>query len=112
MCNFSGIFSHEMEALLDALRRDLRTEQTKSFGDTPDVHFHRQNVRKSLRLLETLNPRGPHRHNYQPAQMVKSGRHDERESTLAPSYMSTPHKIDFFLHNDKGVTLALRKRRN
>jgi hypothetical protein len=63
MCYLPGIFAHEMEALLDALRRDLRTEQAKSLAGTPYVEFHRNNVRNAMRLLEALNPRDPQRRN-------------------------------------------------
>lgn len=56
-----SIFSHEMEALLEALRRDYRSEQAKAAANSPDVEFHRRNARYALRLLELLHPRGPHR---------------------------------------------------
>lgn len=61
MCSLPIIFPYEMEALLSALRRDLRNEQAKLLRDDADVHYHSVNVRASLRLLEILNPRGPNR---------------------------------------------------
>ncbi|WP_158597983.1 methyl-accepting chemotaxis protein [Noviherbaspirillum saxi] len=64
MLHLPGIFSHEMNALLEALRRDLRAEQTKSLAWTPHADFHRANVRNAMRLLEALNPRGLHRQKF------------------------------------------------
>lgn len=58
------IFAHEKDVLLEALRRDLRSELAKSVSDTQDAHLHSLNARYVLRLLETLNPRGPHRAAY------------------------------------------------
>lgn len=52
-----GLFGFEREALLEALRRDLRAEQEKfeRGGMYRDYHF--SNVRMTTRLLEVLNPR-------------------------------------------------------
>jgi hypothetical protein len=66
MSNVPFIFKHEFEALLEALRRDLRTEQEKAQGDTRHREWHLGNVRYAMRLLEILNPRGPERLMYRP----------------------------------------------
>lgn len=60
-----GIYPHELQALLEALRRDLRSERIRAFEETSEADFHRQNERHILRLLELLNPRGAHRARYE-----------------------------------------------
>lgn len=65
------IFEHEMEALLEALRRDLRTEQEKAQRGAQYREQHIGNVRYAMRLLELLNPRGPERLTYRP--IVRAG---------------------------------------
>lgn len=60
------IFEYEKEALLEALRRDLRTEQEKAQRSTQHREWHIGNVRYAKRLLEVLNPRGPERLMYRP----------------------------------------------
>jgi hypothetical protein len=60
------IFEHEMEALLAALRRDLRREEEKAQSNKQDSQLHMCNVRYAMRLLEVLNPRGPERTQYRP----------------------------------------------
>ena len=55
------IFEHEMNALLDALRRDLRTEQKMVYWDSENSFLHENNIRYVKRLLDLLNPRGPDR---------------------------------------------------
>lgn len=64
MYNAKGLFPHETQALLEALRRDYRSEEQKSQHTSceADVFFHRQNARNALRLLDILNPRGKDRH--------------------------------------------------
>lgn len=59
------IYPHEWEALLEALRRDLRSQTSMAKQALSDADFHRQNARHTLRLLELFNPRGPHRDSYQ-----------------------------------------------
>lgn len=61
MVKVAGIYPHEMQALLEALRRDLRSERIKAAGKTKDADFHRQNERHIVRLLECLNPRMSYR---------------------------------------------------
>jgi hypothetical protein len=60
------LFPHEMEALLQALRRDLRSEQIKASMNPADADIHLCNVRFAQRVLEVLNPRGAHRSQYRP----------------------------------------------
>lgn len=51
------LFSHEWEALLEALRRDLRAEVAKCESDPVWADLHRINVTRNIRLLETINPK-------------------------------------------------------
>jgi hypothetical protein len=51
------LFSHEWEALLEALRRDLRAELAKCENDPVCADLHRINVTRNIRLLETINPK-------------------------------------------------------
>jgi hypothetical protein len=51
------LFSHEWEALLDALRRDLRGELAKCESDPVWADLHRINVTRNIRLLEAINPK-------------------------------------------------------
>lgn len=54
---FSSLFEHEKQALLSALRRDMRAERQKAVDAEGDVIHHFSNYRSVLRLLEVLNPR-------------------------------------------------------
>ncbi|WP_326505092.1 hypothetical protein [Noviherbaspirillum album] len=54
---FASLFPHEREALLEALRRDVRTEQCKVKNNPQDAHFHSANSRIGIQILETLNPK-------------------------------------------------------
>lgn len=54
---FASLFPHEREALLEALRRDVRTEQCKVKTDPEDAHFHLANSRIGIQILEVLNPK-------------------------------------------------------
>ena len=51
------LFLHEWEALLEALRRDLRAELDKCESDPVCADLHRINVTRNIRLLETINPK-------------------------------------------------------
>lgn len=53
------LLPHEYDALLESLRRDLRTQQklAKSPGLLADWHYC--NVRMTKRLLNILNPKRP-----------------------------------------------------
>jgi hypothetical protein len=51
------LFSHELEALLEALRRDHRSEADKACSDPVEAEWHQRNARMSLRILEVLKPR-------------------------------------------------------
>lgn len=54
---FAMLFEYEREALLGALRRDLRSEIQKASQCLEDAEFHKANYRSSLKLLEALNPK-------------------------------------------------------
>lgn len=55
------IFEHELENLLHALRRDVRSERERAKIYPTDREWHEQNARNCVRLLEALNPRKPER---------------------------------------------------
>lgn len=57
MRQFSDLIPFEMEALLDALRRDLREQNAKALSNSRYASFHGHNARKVKRLLEAINPR-------------------------------------------------------
>jgi hypothetical protein len=50
------LFPHELQALLDALRRDLRMETLLVQTDAEWAAYHYSNVRLNVRLLELLEP--------------------------------------------------------
>lgn len=56
------LFPHELQALLDALRRDLRMELSRAQTDANWAAYHYSNARFNMRLLELLEPRSPHGH--------------------------------------------------
>ena len=58
----SGFMSYEINALLEALRRDLRIELVKAKTHSGHAAWHQANVRMNIRILEALNPKrqGPH----------------------------------------------------
>lgn len=62
---FGVLMNHELMALLDALRRDLRSEQDKVGTDTAWSDVHARNVRTVKRLLEALNPKQVEKQAYQ-----------------------------------------------
>jgi hypothetical protein len=47
----------EFESLMEALRRDLRSEIAKSESDAIWADWHRHNVRKTIRILDAINPK-------------------------------------------------------
>lgn len=51
------LYPDEFESLLEALRRDLRSEISKSQSDVAWADWHEQNVRKGIRILEAINPK-------------------------------------------------------
>lgn len=55
----SELLPVEREALLEALRRDLRSEREFALQDSRWQIWHQRNVQLSLRLLEALNPKAP-----------------------------------------------------
>ena len=50
------LFPHELQALLDALRRDLRMELSRAQTDAEWAAYHYNNARFNVRLLELLEP--------------------------------------------------------
>lgn len=52
-----SLFSYELEALLEALRRDLRAERCKAMTDTENASYHLANYRSTIKVLEILNPK-------------------------------------------------------
>jgi ribosomal protein L29 len=55
--SLKDLTDYEREALLNALRRDLNSEKTKSETDAVHRNYHQYNVRILARLLEFFNPR-------------------------------------------------------
>lgn len=51
------LFDHEYDALLDALRRDLRRERDCVQAGGKHRDFHEMNARMAIRLLEVLSAR-------------------------------------------------------
>jgi hypothetical protein len=51
------LFPHERQALLDALRRDLRMEISHAQTEPEWATYHYINARLNVRLLELLEPR-------------------------------------------------------
>lgn len=58
MINFLELFPAEREALLEALRRDLRSESKLAKSDADWAICHQRNVQLAVRLLAALNPKG------------------------------------------------------
>lgn len=54
---FARLFPYERQALLDALRRDMLSEQCKIKTDSDNATFHEINYRVVLKILETLCPK-------------------------------------------------------
>lgn len=55
--NLVKLLPDEFESLMEALRRDLRSELCKSESDPAWADWHRSNVRKAIRILEAINPK-------------------------------------------------------
>jgi hypothetical protein len=55
--NLNELYPHEFEALLEALRRDMRTQLDLSQNDQKWATWHKMNARLDQRLLQTLNPK-------------------------------------------------------
>lgn len=51
------LFPHELQALLDALHRDLRMEISRAQTDAEWAAYYYTNARLNVRLLELLEPR-------------------------------------------------------
>jgi hypothetical protein len=58
------LFEHETQYLIEALRRDLRSEIANADLSAESALSHRFNARAALRLLELLNPRSGDRANF------------------------------------------------
>lgn len=52
------LLPYEKEALLEALRRDLRSEMNLALRRSSWQFWHQRNVQLSLRILEAINPKG------------------------------------------------------
>jgi hypothetical protein len=66
------LFDYEKQALLDALRRDLRSESAKSAANTKDREEHLYNCRQILNLLDLLSPRAREKGKHRLASVVSS----------------------------------------
>jgi hypothetical protein len=55
--NLSILFPAEREALLEALRRDLRSQSKLALRGSTWKIWHQRNVQMNLRVLEALNPK-------------------------------------------------------
>lgn len=53
-CIFPNLLPHEQRALIEALRRDARSEEDKAFFNTASSAYHLQNARMSVRILEAF----------------------------------------------------------
>jgi hypothetical protein len=51
------LHSFEFETLLEALRRDMRTQLRMATADNALADWHKRNARNSQRILEALNPK-------------------------------------------------------
>lgn len=54
---FAMLLEYEKSALLEALRRDHRSEERRAASNPQDAEYHLMNSRASLKLLEALNPK-------------------------------------------------------
>ncbi|OWW19263.1 hypothetical protein [Noviherbaspirillum denitrificans] len=54
------LLPHEFDAMLQALRRDMRRELELAAIHKEDAAWHMTNARMAKRLLETLNPKQRH----------------------------------------------------
>lgn len=52
-----ALLPNEKEALLEALRRDLRSQRSLAMHDTGWAIWHQRNAQLNVRLLEVLNPK-------------------------------------------------------
>lgn len=55
--NICDLFPHEKEALLDALRRDLRNSKRRIYECPDEAIVHHANVRLIMRVLDVIQPR-------------------------------------------------------
>lgn len=55
--NLNDLLDYEREALLSALRRDMKAEEDRAFTDPYWADVHRAQARLDLRLLQLLNPK-------------------------------------------------------
>lgn len=56
---FIPLMTFERQALLEALRRDLRVQERHAESGGEYAQYHRNNARLARRLLEALNPKSP-----------------------------------------------------
>ncbi|MFK3741611.1 hypothetical protein [Massilia sp. TN1-12] len=55
--NLDMLYSHELGALLEAVRRDMQAQEILAVANRLYADWHIKNVRESRRLLEVLNPK-------------------------------------------------------
>lgn len=51
------LMRHELDAVLEALRRDMRSEESRAKADPEWADFHAMNARADRQLLQALNPK-------------------------------------------------------
>lgn len=54
---FFDLLPYEIEALTEALRRDMRSERLKAETDPFWSTWHESNVRMNIRILDAINPK-------------------------------------------------------
>lgn len=54
---FESLFLHQKEAMLAALRRDMRSELERAATDPEWADYHRLNARGIQSILQVLNPK-------------------------------------------------------
>jgi hypothetical protein len=84
------LFPHEREALLEALRRDLRVELAKCENDPIWADIHQFNVTRNVRLLEAINPK---RKTLRENRFVAS---EEMPTTYVKANQYCVEEVDFF----------------
>lgn len=68
--SLDALHSYEFDALLEALRRDLRIQLDLAKAGGSWAQWHTSNARTNLRLLEALNPKAGTNCRRAPAQFL------------------------------------------
>jgi hypothetical protein len=100
--NPTFLFKHEFDALLEALRRDYRSERDQACSSDEWSDYHWRNVRQTTRLLELLSPEHPvgiDHHADLPAETQDEGAARLRASKLEPH----THEIRFVLDREDSL---------